>query len=43
MIASKCQGGLAPSIHIPFIVEDEILPVCLLQIFGGLGCFGRGV
>lgn len=43
MIASKCQGGLALNIHIPFRVQDEILLVCLLQTFWGLGCFGRGV
>lgn len=38
MIASKCQGGLALNIHIPFRVQDEILLVCLLQTFweGGL-------
>ena len=35
MIASKCQGGLAPNIHIPFRFQDEILTTFVFWGFWG--------
>lgn len=36
MIASKCQGGLAPHIQLPFRFQDEILTTFVFWGFGGV-------
>ena len=36
MIASKCQGGLAPNSHIPFRFQGEILTAFVFWGFWGV-------
>lgn len=39
-IASKCQGGLAPNIHIPFRLQDDVLTIFVFLGFWGSLCLG---